>query len=68
MGDEQRLRGMLDAAVRAGDAQADQLIHKENQLRDLRRAMHKTLALLRAGRVNVARTTLEQALRNNPRP
>lgn len=62
MTDQKELQRLLDAACRAGDAQIDQTIAKNNELRSLRRAAWRALAQLRAGRADGARQTLQQAL------
>ena len=61
--EEQRLRNMLEAACRIGDAHCEMAIKQAFQLKDMRRSIHKAIALLRAGRINYARRTLEGALK-----
>lgn len=62
MTDQEELQRLLDAACRAGDAQIDALVAKNNELRALRRAAWQALAQLRVGRADGARQTLQQAL------
>lgn len=62
MTDPEKLRGMLDAACRASDAQVDQLVKQNNELRSLRRIMWHAYTQLCAGRADGARRTLKNAL------
>jgi hypothetical protein len=66
MTDQKELQQLLDAACRAGDAQVDTIVAKNNELRSLRRVMWRALSDLRSGRIDSARQTLEQALGSKP--
>lgn len=62
MTDQEKLLRLLDAACRAGDAQTDAIVAKNNELRALRRSAWRALVQLRAGRADSARRTLQEAL------